>query len=214
MKHLTKVWKQSMKDRTWTCASGAAAAICIAGMSATPASSETQGEYGVHLGYSKAAKAEDGDFLVGGHLEARLAPALGIQVAVDYHSTDEYALGEVADPALQVRTIPITVSARAYLPVVGGFSPFLVAGGGWHNVIYDYPDRFEALGVDDETVSTFGWHLGLGGRVQIADRVAFYGEGRYTFVDPSKELGDDVRDEIGELDYDRSQIITGLSLEF
>ena len=81
-------------------------------------------------------------------------------------------------------------------------------------MVYDFPQQFEALGFDDETVSTFGWHLGLGGKWRMADRVSIYGEGRYTFLDPDKKLGDDVQQEIGELDYDRSNIIAGLSLEF
>jgi len=172
------------------------------------------GDYGVHVGYSKARQAEDGDFLIGGHLEARLAPALGIEAAVDYHGTEEYPAASVTDPPLEVRTIPVTLSARVYLPVVARFSPFLAAGGGWYNVIYDYPNRFEALGFDDETVSTFGWHLGLGGKIWLDESVSIYGEGRYSFIDPDKELGDEVRDEIGELDYDRSTLRAGLSLEF
>jgi len=172
------------------------------------------GDYGIHVGYSKAAEAEDGDLFVGGHLEARLAPAFGIEAAIDYHGTEEYAVATPLDPALEVRTIPVTLSARVYLPVVSGFSPFLAAGGGWYNVIYDYPARFEQLGFDDETVSTFGWHLGLGGKMRLSERVSVHGEGRYTFVDPDKELGSEVRNEIGELDYDRSNLRAGLSLEF
>lgn len=172
------------------------------------------GNYGVHLGYSKAAEAEDGDMLVGGHIEARLAPALGIRASVDYNGTEEYAIGSGLDPALQVRTIPVTLGARLYLPLVSGFSPFLAAGGGWYNVIYDYPSRLESLGFDDERVSTFGWHLGLGGKWNVAERVSIYGEGRYTFVDPDKKLGDEVQEEIGEFDYDRSDIVAGISLEF
>lgn len=175
------------------------------------------GDYGVHVGYAKAAEAEDGDFLVGGHFELNLLPALGIQAAVDYHGTEEYPTQDAANnvgEAVRVRTIPVTVSGRLYFPVVTGFSPFLTAGGGWYNVIYDYPRLAEELGVEDERVTTFGWHLGAGARLHASERVSVYGEGRYTFVDPNKELGDDVREQIGTLDYDRSHAVVGLSLAF
>ncbi|MCA9757650.1 MAG: porin family protein [Candidatus Eisenbacteria bacterium] len=212
--HSSRKGQQQGIAKRWFLAAGTGLAMASLPVAAHAAGATGGGDYGIHVGYMKAAEAEDGDVLIGGHIEARLAPALGIQAAVDYNGSETYPLASVDSPAVEVRTIPVTLSARLYLPVVSGFSPFLAAGGGWYNVVYDFPQQFEALGFDDETVSTFGWHLGLGGKWRMADRVSIYGEGRYTFLDPDKKLGDDVQQEIGELDYDRSNIIAGLSLEF
>jgi len=171
------------------------------------------GNWGPHVAYTKVADADDGNYLVGGHLEMMLAPILGIQGAVDYRSSEPF--GDTIFPdAVEVRSIPITATARLYLPTPA-FSPFLGLGAGWYHVNYDYSKQIEnQLGFKDERVSTFGWHLGGGAKVPISPRFSLGGEARYTFVDPERNLNDDVADEIRDFDYDSFYLIGALNIEF
>ncbi|MEZ4653321.1 MAG: outer membrane beta-barrel protein [Candidatus Eisenbacteria bacterium] len=113
-----------------------------------------------------------------------------------------------------MRTIPLTLTGRVYLPVVQSFSPFLAAGAGWYNLVHDYSAGLEALGAKDETITTFGWHAGLGAKYYLSPVLSIAGEGRYTFLDPNRNLDGSVRDDIGELDYDSAYVGLGLNLEF
>lgn len=189
-----------------------AIALFVADRAQAQTTQPSSGNYGLHLGYVKAADAEDGNFLIGGHLEFKLAPIFGIQGAVDYRSEESFK-GPGGD-SYNIRSVPVTVTGRLYLPTSLQLTPFLLAGAGWYNVIYDYPQAIENLGVEDETVTTFGWHLGAGADIAISERVSIFGEGRYAFVDPERDFGEDVQDEIGTLDYDTLYLGTGLNLRF
>lgn len=170
------------------------------------------GGYGAHLAYSKAADSDEGNVLVGAHLELGLARFLGLVGAVDYRSSERF--GATAATSVQVKSVPITLSGRLYLPAPA-FAPFVQAGAGWYRVIYDYSEALESrLGRDDQSVTTFGWHAGAGAKIQLARMLSLTGEARYVFVDPQKDLEDDVRDEIRNLDYDSAYFGAGLTLEF
>ncbi|MBD3162522.1 MAG: outer membrane beta-barrel protein [Candidatus Eisenbacteria bacterium] len=191
-------------------------AIGVAMLLAVPMPADSAGNYGPHLAYMKASDAEDGNFLVGGHLELRPAPIFGIQGAIDYRSTEEFTVGAGnEDHGLEIRSVPITVSGKLYVPTEQSFQPYALAGAGWYRVIYDYSEPFEAIfGIEDETVTTFGWHFGLGANVRMSEIVSLFGEARYAFVDPGKDLDEDVRDEIGEFDYDTMTLGAGLNIHF
>ncbi len=173
------------------------------------------GSIGAHLGYAKGSDAEDGNGLVGGQLEFRLASFLGIQGAVDYRLVNTYAIdtGPV-NGELDVRSVPITASARLYLPTMSNFSLFGVAGAGWYHMIYDYSQQLEDLGIEDNTETTFGWHLGAGAEIMLAPKVSVYGEGRAVFVDPSHSFDEHVQDQIKDFNYDSSYFAAGLNLHF
>jgi opacity protein-like surface antigen len=190
---------------------GAAAAALVA---AAPAGA-AGGNIGIHAGYAKAADAQDGNGLVGGHVELRPIPWLGLQGAVDYRLVETYALdtGPV-DGELDVRSVPITASARLYIPGVAPVSLFGVAGAGWYHIIYDYSEELEDLGADDESESTFGWHLGAGLDVHVTPSVSLYGEGRAVFVDPERSLDEEVFDDVEEFNYDSTYFAGGLSFHF
>lgn len=171
------------------------------------------GNWGPHVAYTKVADADDGNYLIGGHLEMMLAPILGIQGAVDYRSAEPF--GDTIYPdAVKVRSIPITATARIYLPTPA-FSPFLGLGAGWYHVKYDYSEQIEdQLGFKDENVSTFGWHLGGGAKIPISPRFSLGGEARYTFVDPDRDLNNEVGDSIRDFDYDSFYLVGALNIEF
>lgn len=174
------------------------------------------GNIGPHLAFSKTKDANDGNFLVGGHLELMLAPILGLQGSADYRSEDHFvARTPLGDESLHVRTIPLLLTGRLYLPGPMPIRPFALAGAGWYHVAYDYSAGLESrYGWKDESVDTFGWHLGAGVNLALAPNVTMSAEGRYNFVDPQRKLGHEVRDAIRDLDYDAYTLGVGLNFGF
>jgi len=178
-----------------------------------PAGPAEAGLVGVHLGYSKANDTNSGNALVGAHLEFPVLSFLGIQGAIDYRlvETLEITSGGREYP-LHVRSVPLTLSARAYVPL--GIRPFAEAGAGWYVILYDYATELEALGFADETRSSFGWHVGAGVDVPVSPRLSVFGVGRAVFVDPNKTLDQPTLDRIQKLDYDSVYYSAGVSLHF
>ncbi len=173
------------------------------------------GEYGPHLAYSKAADSDEGNYLVGGHMEFKLAPFLGVRGAVDYRSSERFRIASEEGGLVRVKSIPVTVSGKLYLPLTPSASPFMQAGAGWYRVVYDYSGVVEqATGLSDQSVTTFGWHVGGGLRLALSPRVSLSGEAQYVFVDPEKELDTEVREQIRNLDYNSATFGVGLSVAF
>jgi opacity protein-like surface antigen len=204
------------RKRSWSAFILVGAAASVLALPALAQDSERKGgNWGPHVAWTKSADADEGNFLVGGHLELALARALGIQGAVEYRSDETFHLRNGDQTAeVNVRTIPITATGRLYLPAGDSFAPFLAVGAGWYNLIHDYSDALEAIGAEDETVTTFGWHAGAGARVYLSPSVSLSGEGRYTFLDPERDFEPDVQDNVKELDYDTAYLGAGLNLEF
>jgi opacity protein-like surface antigen len=196
-----------------------AAWICL-GLLATPAPAadllgESSGSWGAHVGYARTRDAEDGNYLIGGHLELQPAPFLGLQGAIDYRSSESIRLSTQSDQGdLEVRTIPVTATARLYLPLVPGLSPFALAGAGWYRQTYDFSERLENLGLEDRSETTFGWHLGGGARLAVAPRLSLYGEARYIFLDPERKFGDEVQEDIRDIDYNSTYLLGGMNFHF
>jgi hypothetical protein len=186
--------------------------LCLLILSATPLHAELS-NWGAHLAYSKVRDARDGNFLWGGHLELALAPVLGVQGAVDYRSDDKFITPSGME-GVRVRSIPVTLTGRFYLPGPLPVRPFAEAGAGWYRVVYDYTRGLELLGLKDQTVSSFGWHAGLGLNLSLAPNLILTGDGRYVFADPKRKLDPAVRRQIRNLDYDNLNLGVGLSLAF
>jgi opacity protein-like surface antigen len=188
--------------------------LAVAALLALGALPAAASDVGGHLGYAKNRDAEEGNMLIGAHLEMSLASFLGIQGAVDYRMVEstEVDLGGGEEGELNVRSVPLTVTARAYVPWT--VSPFVAAGAGWYHLMFDYSDELEALGAEDETDTTFGWHVGGGLRYMLAPRVSIYGEGRAVFIDTGDVLEDSDFEEITDFDYDSTFWAAGMSFHF
>jgi opacity protein-like surface antigen len=169
------------------------------------------GNFGGHLGWAKASDAEDGNFLVGAHLELRPLPWLGVQGSADYRLADEFGTG---DTTLKIRSVPLTVTGRLYFLNTAQLSVFAAAGAGWYYLVYDYSETLEDLGLGDDHDSTFGWHLGGGVVLPLADKVSLYGEGRVVFVDPDQEVDDELADDVKDWNYDSTYLAAGVNFEF
>jgi opacity protein-like surface antigen len=172
------------------------------------------GNVGAHAGYSKIKDAESGAVLVGGHGELRLVKWFGVQGAVDYRHVQSFDINTPnGQGELSVRQVPITVTGRVYVPM-SKVAPFAAAGAGWYHLIYDYSNNVEAMGAEDRSTNTFGWHVGAGLEVQVAPRLALYGEGRAVFLDPDRELDSSVFDQVSNFDYNSTYFVGGLNFLF
>ncbi len=180
-----------------------------------PAARAEGGNIGFQAGWAKASDADKGNGLVGGHLEIMALPILGIQGQVDYRLVNTYAIDTPAGSGdLKIRSVPVTVSARIYLPPMGSMNLFGVAGGGWYYLIYDYSESLHEVGLKDSHETTFGWHVGAGLDIAVAPKVSIYGEGRAVFVSPDKALNQQIRDEIKDFNYDSTYLAGGISFHF
>lgn len=170
--------------------------------------------YGAHAGYAKPSGSSKGSWFVGPQLEVRPTPFLGIQGAVDYRSHAPYAATPAMTNAVKVRSIPVTLTGKLYLPMPSSMAPYLLGGAGWYRVTYDFSPAFEQeFNVQDRSVSTFGWHLGAGAKFMLVPNLSVTGEFRYVFVDPARKLGPEVRDQIRNLDYNSTYLGLGVNIE-
>lgn len=170
------------------------------------------GNLGGHLGWAKASDSDEGNFLVGAHAEFRLIPWLGVQGSADYRFADE--INFTNGGQAKVRSIPLTVTARLYVVATEQVSVFAAAGAGWYHLVYDFSDDLEALGLDDTSQNTFGWHLGAGVVVPISPTVGLYAEGRAVFADPDRVVDDELADDITDFDYDSTYLAGGVNFMF
>jgi opacity protein-like surface antigen len=173
------------------------------------------GNVGIHGGMIKSDNAEEGKFQGGLHFEITPGRFLGFQAAVDYRTEErlDFMTGD-QHAEVDVRTLPITLSGKLYLPIVPRFSPYGIAGAGWYHQKLDFSPALESAGFQDRKDTTFGWHLGLGGAVALSDRVGLFGEGRWIFVDPNRDLNPATQDKIEDFDFDSSQFLAGLNFFF
>jgi opacity protein-like surface antigen len=187
-------------------------ALCASGwMSRAEAAG---GNFGFHLGYSKDKDAASGNTLIGAHGELRIIPWLGVQGSADYRQVQTF---DVSTPSgsgeLNVRSVPLTVSGRFYVPLLN-VSPFALVGAGWYHLIYDYSPSLEQQGAVDASQNTFGWHVGAGVDIQVAPRLSVYGEGRAVFLDPARTLDSSVLSQVAQFDYNSTYVAGGLSFHF
>ena len=175
-----------------------------------------QGNIGVQVGYLKATDADDGNYLVGGHLELHLASFLGLRADVSRRTEEMYKFrAEGNDLSMEVQTIPITASARLYAPIPIGIVPYALGGAGWYRMEYTFSeDARNLFDVSDHTETTFGWHVGGGALMSLGPRLAVFGEYRAIFTDPDGDLNDEVQQAIEDLDFDSSNVIAGVSVYF
>ena len=189
--------------------------LLMIGVAGTASCAAASGSLGMHLGFAKARDAEDGNGLLGGQVELGDSGFLGIQGSVDYRlveSTEIQSNG--VHGKLAVRSVPVTVSARLYPLPRSGPSPFIVLGAGWYYILYDYSKNLEALGADDDSEFTFGWHVGGGLSLPLNSTWSVYGEGRAVFVDPDKKPDQELFDDVSGWDYDSSYWAAGLNLHY
>ncbi|NNF05868.1 MAG: outer membrane beta-barrel protein [Candidatus Eisenbacteria bacterium] len=170
---------------------------------------------GLHVGYSQDSGAEDGNGLVGGHLELMPTTWLGLRGSVDFRNVRsvDVLLNGSNESQFDVRSVPVAVEGRFYLPS-GKIAPFAAVGAGWYFLKYDYSESLELLGFEDEWTDTFGWHAGLGTAVALSPAVSAFGEVRAVFMNTDRALNDELGEDLEDLDYDSTYFSGGLNFKF
>jgi len=173
------------------------------------------GHFGLHGGVDKVRDANDGRFQGGLHLEFTPGRFIGLQGAVDYRTeeTFDFTSGTV-NAAVDVRTLPITLTGKLYIPVAPQFSPYGLVGAGWYHQKIDFSPDLEMLGFADRTDTSFGWHLGLGAAAALNRQVGLFGEARWIFLDPNRDLDPATVDQVEDFDFDSSQLMAGVNFFF
>jgi opacity protein-like surface antigen len=128
---------------------------------------------GPQAGYYRNKDADEGSWMYGLALRARILPALGVEGAVNY--TEE----GYSDPSVTVSSWPVTVTGLVYpIPALYG-----AVGAGWYSTTFDYASDLNSVGVDDETQRKFGWHFGGGLELPLATNTRIAADIRYVFLD-------------------------------
>ncbi len=129
---------------------------------------------GPQLGFQKAASADNGKFLFGGALRAKLSPSLGVEASINYRQ-EEYANG-----SLTVKSWPVMVTGLIY-PIKTVYGAI---GVGWYNTKFDYSSSLNSNGVDDQTKQKFGWHFGAGVELPLGEEsnTRLTADFRYVFL--------------------------------
>lgn len=193
-----------------------AAFIGAGSLTTTPASAQTPfGVLGVHGSYAQVRDANDGNFLGGVHGELRPIPWLGLNASVDFRSDEQFDVQSGATTAsLNVRTVPIQVSGKLYLPLAPQFAPYGMAGAGWYHQVFDFSNDLEALGIRDHDETTFGWHVGLGANLNLAPRFGVYADARWIFLDPERSVDTQTTDQIRDFDFNSMNVQAGVNFLF
>lgn len=202
--------------RRWIVGSIAVATATTLGAPAVAgAQSVTVGNFGVHGGVVKARDANDGRFQAGAHLELAPGSWVGIQAAVDYRSEEQFELQAGGlNAEVDVRSLPLTLSGKLYVPVLPKFAPYALGGAGWYHQKIDFSPDLEALGFQDRKDTAFGWHAGAGAVVRVSPRVGLFAEGRWIFLDPDRDLNAETVDQIEDFDYNSSHLLGGVNFYF
>jgi opacity protein-like surface antigen len=147
--------------------------------------SQTNAYIGPHVGYQKSQDANEGNYLVGATMRLKLMPIIGVEGDIGYRQ-EKYGTD-----VLTVRDWPVTVTGLLYpVPILYGG-----VGAGWYFTTFDYADRFNQLGITDETSRKFGWHLVAGIELPASPSIKLFGDVRWVFLDYKfKELPDAVLD--------------------
>jgi opacity protein-like surface antigen len=128
---------------------------------------------GGQVAYHRTGDADAGRFMFGALMRAKLSFALGVDASINYRE-EKYYNGE-----LTVRSWPVQLSVLFY-----PFPQFYaIAGGGWYHSSFDYTPGFQHADLADPTENPFGWHIGGGAEVPMADNIRLFGDVRYVFLD-------------------------------
>lgn len=156
---------------------------------------------GPAVGWLKVRDADDGTWMAGVQARLRLGRVIGVEGAITAHRSD------FADDMIEVFQYPVQVSLLVFPFPDSPVEPYLVGGAGWYYTRYEYDS---ALGLDDETDSQFGVHLGAGLMIELGPKVQIFGDFRWIFLDePGVDNGD-----IENEEFDYGQVMIGLSLVF
>lgn len=157
-------------------------------------------EFGLRAGYIKERDADDGTWFGGVQLRMPLTPMFSLEGSIEFHSS------EFSDGEIEVVQYPVQASLLFFLmPDAPAVKPYLLGGLGWYYTTIDFSGSLS--GVDSETDSMFGAHLGFGAQFSLGGSMTASADLRYIFLEPDDENLDDE-------DFDTIQLVLSLSFPF
>jgi outer membrane protein W len=150
----------------------------LALVSARPAAAQFFVSAGVHAGYSQTKDASGGSFTGGAQVRFRLLSFLGAEALAEYRQTT-YQSGGV--DVLQVKDLPLQLSAMLYLIPAGPVQIYALGGVGTHFT------KSYGLGPAEGTCRSLQtkWAPQAGAGVEVWPTRSFFisGDVRYVFLD-------------------------------
>jgi len=156
------------------CRIAAGIVLALSLFAARPAAAQFHIAVGAHVGYSKTNDAPSGSFIGGAQVRFRLLSFIGAEALAEYRQTT-YQSGGV--DVLQVKDIPVQLSAMLYLIPAGPLQLYVLGGVGSHFT------KSEGLGPAAGTYSTTQtkWAPQAGAGVE---RVVPVGTVSFTVIEP------------------------------
>jgi hypothetical protein len=163
----------------------AAAALLAAAPAAAQSNSDPDAQWGVHGGVVTGADADGAHPSVGLHWRPRLTGALGLEVSVGYERLSWPGAGET----VEADHVPVEGSVLFFFLSSRRVQPYLLLGIGYHWV-NPYVANPPA-GTTYASQNLFALHGGAGVDVRAGEKLSFWIDGRWTFLDVAavKDLG-------------------------
>ncbi len=168
---------------------------------AAQSNSDPDAQWGLHAGVATGRDVEGAKAAAGVHWRPRLTGALGLELSAGYERAAWTANGRL----VQADHVPVEGSLLFFFFYSRRVQPYLLAGLGYHWV------NPHGAGFSDGTPYTaqnlFALHGGAGVDVRAGERLSFWLDGRWTFldVDAVTELG---------LKSDALRVAAGVNLAF
>lgn len=196
----------------------AALALLGAAILAPGAASANSSVFGLgfHGGYGESKDAESGSGRAGIHAELRPFHSLGFVGSAGYVFEEDVLVFDTDGEEIgtfKAKNTPVTAMARLYLPVPR-FHPYAAAGASWNFISYDQGDGLDDIEITDDTETAFGWLLGAGAQYDASDKVGFFGELRWEFIDADRKLNDELGNQVEDFNYDRWNAMGGITFYF
>jgi hypothetical protein len=162
-----------------------ALAFLAAGPAAAQSNSDPDAQWGVHAGDVTGRDASRARAIAGVHWRPRITGAVGLEVSAGY----ERLAWEAGGRRVDADHVPVEGSLLLYLFFTRRVQPYLLAGVGYHWV-NPYGAGF-TNGTRYASQNLFAVHAGGGLDVRAGERVSFWVDGRWTFldVDAVRDLG-------------------------
>jgi len=155
-------------------------------------------EFGLRAGYVKPRDADDGTWFGGVQVRVPLTSVLALEGSIEVHSS------EFADGDIEVIQWPVQASLLVFLMPEAPVCPYVLGGLGWYYTTTEFSGSLD--GIDSETESMVGAHLGFGARVALGG-ATLSADLRYIFLEPDDENLDDE-------DFDTIQLALSLNFPF
>src|SRR5262245_45136267 len=155
-------------------------------------------EFGLRAGFIKPRDADDGTWFGGVQLRVPLGPVIALEGSFELHAS-EFENGDI-----EVLQYPVQASVLVFLLPDAPVCPYVLAGLGWYYTTVEFSGSLD--GIDSETDSTVGAHLGFGARFALGGMTAS-ADLRYLFIEPNEDALEDEN-------FDSIQLVLSLSFPF